>query len=336
MTGDVRKDEYFVGRAEELRELVRNLERGRHTLLLGPKGVGKTRLMQQAIRVMGGSAGQTELFPGTVGGLGEEFSSLVAGRKFRMLYVMHTSPLGDCMKEMSEGLHSQGLLRLGGSAPTQGDWGVVRKSLTGLGSIRLQESIVESIRLAPGPFIVFFDSLDRIAPTQGMFLEAILSNAVVCAAVVQVKDGFVFKKIWSSFVRIKVEPFNERASMELVDHLLDTYGINVSDRRLYRSEICKSANGNPFHIKNLIWQGSRESRLDTEAIRKLRRTEEGEFFNMGPIFIFMASVLTLFKIFSIGTDNREFYIYFSALGFIVYIAFRVFRTFFLFRPQRNK
>jgi hypothetical protein len=34
-------------------------------------------------------------------------------------------------------------------------------------------------------------------------------------------------------------------------------------------------------------------------------------------------------------DNSEFYVYFSALGFLVYLTFRVFRSFFLFRSQRQ-
>lgn len=74
----------------------------------------------------------------------------------------------------------------------------------------------------------------------------------------------------------------------------------------------------------------------TEAgMRELQQVEEGELMNMGPAYIFLASVFPLFKIFSIGTDNSEFYVYFSAMGFLVYLTFRVFRTFFLFRPQRG-
>lgn len=33
-----------------------------------------------------------------------------------------------------------------------------------------------------------------------------------------------------------------------------------------------------------------------------------------------------------GMDDSDFYIYFSALSFLVYLTFRAFRTFFLFRP----
>ena len=72
-----------------------------------------------------------------------------------------------------------------------------------------------------------------------------------------------------------------------------------------------------------------------QGIRGVRQVEEGELFNMGPVYILAAGALTLSKIFSFGTDNREFYIYFSSLGFLVYLLFRVFRTFFLFRPRRQ-
>jgi len=108
----------------------------------------------------------------------------------------------------------------------------------------------------------------------------------------------------------------------------------VIDPELYRREILKASNGNPFHIKNMLWHGSREKYIDSDEIRKLRQVDEGHYFNMGPIYIFSVAIFTLFKIFSIGMDNKEFYIYFSALGFLAYMVFRVFRSFFLFRPQK--
>jgi len=150
------------------------------------------------------------------------------------------------------------------------------------------------------------------------------------------QQTFHFRKIWSSFNQIELESLPETICSQLVYHFLENYPIRVIDGELYKREILKSANGNPFHIKNMIWHGSREKFVSTEEIRKLRQTEQGEYFNMGPIYIFLVSIFTLFKIFSLGTDNREFYIYFSALGFMAYLVFRVFRTFFLFRPQKYR
>jgi hypothetical protein len=112
--------------------------------------------------------------------------------------------------------------------------------------------------------------------------------------------------------------------------------LRTIDREIYRRGVLKAANGNPFLIKNIMWHTSRERHAGFDEIRSLSQVEEGPFFNMGPIYIFAASMFTIFKIFSLGTNNPEFYIYFSALGFLVYLTFRIFRTFFLFRHHRQK
>ncbi len=196
--------------------------------------------------------------------------------------------------------------------------------------------IIESVQGAALPYLFFLDTLDRISPSHQMLIEKLLAVSVICAAVVQEKESIHLKKVWSSFTRIDIQPLSEDASLRLIRYYLEEYHIAVSDQRLYEREILKAAAGNPFHIKNMIWHGSRERRVTQDEIRRLRRIEEGEYFNMGPVYIFAASMFTMLKIFSLGTDNREFYIYFSALGFLVYMVFRVFRAFFLFRPQRQR
>jgi hypothetical protein len=204
-----------------------------------------------------------------------------------------------------------------------------------MGVAEMQRIIVESLRARGGTSVVFLDSLDRIAVSHHPFLEQLLGSAVVCAAVAHEKESVHSKKVWASFSRIDIGPLPPADCSRLIRHYLDRYSINVIDPELYEREIIKAAAGNPFHIKNMVWHGSRERRVTNEEVRRLRRTEEGEYFNMGPVYIFCASMFTMMKIFSLGTDNREFYIYFSALGFLVYLIFRIFRAFFLFRPQRS-
>jgi hypothetical protein len=111
----------------------------------------------------------------------------------------------------------------------------------------------------------------------------------------------------------------------------------MADSASYQRQVLKSAGGNPHLIRTMLIQGVKDgAAIGGEELGRLRRFEEGEYFNMGPVYIFGAGVFTLLKIFSIGMDNREFYIHFSALGFLMYLTFRVFRNFFLFRPQRNR
>ena len=211
---------------------------------------------------------------------------------------------------------------------------MAKKRLSGLGSVKVQSLVIEAISRAARPYIVLMESLDRISPGHQKFLEGLLDVAVVCAAVARIKEDPAFKRIWASFARIELGPLPGHVAGQLVDALVERYRVRVADPALYRREILKASNGNPFHIKNMLWHGTREKFLGSAEIRKLRQIDEGHYFNMGPIYIFVVAVFTLFKIFSIGTDNREFYIYFSALGFVAFLLFRVFRTFFLFRPQK--
>ncbi len=89
------------------------------------------------------------------------------------------------------------------------------------------------------------------------------------------------KRIWASFVKIDLEPLPDAVCMEMINYFLDNYNLRIIDRELYRREILKSSNGNPFHIKNMLWHGSREKYIDTEEIRKLRQVDEGHYFQHG-------------------------------------------------------
>jgi hypothetical protein len=333
---DLRTDPTFFGRTDELFQLVRNLQRGRHTLVLGPKGIGKTRLMTEAKTILEGKTRRIDFSANVMAQVSGHLGVRIRPGQYKIMYVEHSAPLGDCLNEICENLHRNRDLRTNIDPDEKADWPTVKKRLRGLGSVKLQDLIIDSLSTSSGQYLVFFDSLDRISPTHQQFVERMLAISLVCAAVVQMKEAFHFRKIWSSFSQIELGPLDETVCSQLIYHFIDNYPIHVIEAELYKREILKSANGNPFHIKNLIWHGSREKYISTDEIRKLRQVEHGDYFNMGPIYIFGVSIFTLFKIFSLGTDNREFYIYFSALGFLAYLVFRVFRTFFLFRPQKYR
>ena len=326
----------FLGREEELRQVVENLRLGRHTLLIGAKGIGKTALMQQALAILEGRVRPLEL--------SARIARLRTGRLVknssansdRLLFVTHVSPLGDCLRELMEHLWRKGDLQLPDELSGVSEWDKIKKYFTSRGRVGQEELITKSLAASHSRYTIFLDSLDRVSPAHQGFLEKLFEVAVLCAAVVITKEAYHFKKVWASFSHVELGPLPQEVCRDLVQRLIRTQNLHVADHEMYEREILKSANGNPFHIRNLIWINSRQRHLSCSDIRSLRRVEEGEYFNMGPIYIFGASAFTLFKIFSLGMDNREFYIYFSALGFLVYLTFRVFRSFFLFRPQKYR
>ena len=333
--GNARGDSIFVGRDEELRQIVANIRSGTHTLVVGDKGIGKSALVGQAIKAIAGELPKIDLSQRVGDRIAGRLPGIRTPRPY-LIFIANCSPLGDCLREIAKHLWSDRLLSLPERLRSEKDWDRIRKWFGGLGRVSQQELIRESLESAPKPLLLVFDSLDRISPAHQQFLEGLFAIATVVAAAARLNDAFHYKKIWSSFSRIELGALPRAAAEQLVERLIAEYGLRPSDRRLFTSEILKSSAFNPFHIRINVWRSSRRSGLDRTEIRSLRRTEEGEYFNMGPIYIFGASIFTMYKILSIGMDNREFYIYFSSLGFFVYLTFRVFRNFFLFRPQKKR
>ena len=329
-------DRTLLGRGEELTRLLRDLQLGRHTLLVGAKGVGKSRLMEEAEGILNGRVRRIDLAPSVLMRRWRGIRPLGGAHSQRILFIRRIAPLGDMLKEMAQVLHERGNLHLVGAANPGAPWQDVKRQFVALGSVGQQDAITTSISMAGGPWHVFLDSLDRISPSHLPFLERLSECATLCAATVQMKDGLLFRKLWSLFVRLDIEPLPESVARQLVEYICDKYRIRMTDPAAYQRQILKSSGGNPHLIRTMLIQGVKERGIGGEELGRLRRYEEGEYFNMGPVYIFGAGVFTLLKIFSIGMDNREFYIYFSALGFLMYLTFRVFRNFFLFRPQRYR
>ncbi len=331
--GDLRQDLAFFGRSEELYELVKHLRLGRHSLVTGDKGVGKSRLLLEARWVLSGRSKRIDFSPRFIPKVYGNLPLKLKPGEFKIMTIERCHPLGDFLREVCQKLFLNGDLPVESDEERQ-DWATMRKRLRSFPSAKVQATVFEALARSDRPYLVFLDTLDHISPSHQTFIETLLNIAVVASATVRIKENSCFTRIWASFVKIELGPLPRDEASGLINYFFQKYPIRVIDPELYASEILKSSAGNPFHMKNMLWHGSRQKFVDGREIRKLRQMDEGAYFNMGPIYIFGVALFTMLKIFSIGSSNRELYIYFSALGFIAYLVFRVFRTFFLFRPQK--
>lgn len=323
-TGDIRRDKAFFGREDEVRRVLKNLNEGRHTLLLGRFGIGKSSLMNEVRLLMTGAKNRVE-FP--AGG------SLI--RRDCVLTLSSPMPLGDCLREMAGGLYRNKDLKIE-SAVERDDWGGVKQRFSRLGVQGMQSEILKNIVRSRKRYIVFVTNLDRISTSGLPFFQSLLQITVMCGAATATKDAEAFRCFWASFERIPLERLPDPVAFQLISHLMEHHPVNVVDPEMCRKEILSSADGNPFHIKNLLYRAVTQKTLGRREIRDFRAVEEGTFFNMGPLYMIAAGILTAVKFFSVGAEKREHYIYYSAIGFILFLTFRVFRSFFVFRPQRRK
>jgi hypothetical protein len=184
----------------------------------------------------------------------------------------------------------------------------------------------------------FIDNLDSITPGLIDFLTELLKATTVIATATQLRNEQKLKPLYASFDKIELEELDKNISRDMITHLVDEYVKHSpdSEREFLINEVARSSKGNPNLIKSMITQVHAEKFVTDNDIKDLRKHEDFEFINLGPVFAFFLGLITVIKILQIGLQNREAYILLSIFSFLAYLTIRVFRYFFFFRPQRKK
>lgn len=309
LTRDLHQGSHFVARSSELHQIITNLLQNRHTLITGDRGIGKTRLMQEVISLLTGSAHR----------IGIPDTQLPAD-KYVTIFIESPAPLSKFMKRLSSELMRLDQL----------------KAVNTMKENELAEAIVRAISESSRKHIIFIDDLETITPTHRSFLETLLNVAVVCGASQAVKQQPILKKIFDSFTVVPVPALSNEESAELIDYFVEQYKIRAFDKSLFRNQIIKASQGNPFQMKTFLYTAATKGFLGSPEIRQLVYSANNrDYFNLGPLYALGLAIFSLSKILSIGASNKEFYILMSSLGFLAYLVFRIFRSFFTLKPRKN-
>ena len=306
---DLRQDTFFVGRSQELNTIITNLLQNRHTLITGDRGIGKTRLMQEAIAFFNGTAHRIYL------------AHLPRSSKCGIyLYIDAPSPLSKFIKHLSSEL-----IRLGHL-----------KEVNTIKEVELADSVVNALSASGKRPILFLDNLDTVTPSHCVFLEKLLAVSIVCGASQSIKQQPILKKIFDSFSQVPVYPLPADDAARLIDYFVAHYKVRVLDQSLLRNQIIKASQGNPFQMKTFLHTAATRQFLNSAEIREIvYSANDRDYFNMGPLYALGLAIFSLSKILSIGASNKEFYILMSSLGFLAYLVFRIFRSFFTLKPRKN-
>jgi hypothetical protein len=332
--GDLLGDSLMLGRDAELARLVGVLRAGRNAVVVGERGVGKSRLLREAFEVLSGSRRRLDPGSGRVleGGSGGAV----------VFWVWQTAPLGEMLDEMLTHLWSRGLLRF----PTLSDAAHAEMlQAAEAGEIELRklvrahapnsrakrDAVLASLR--PVRATLFLDQLERISPTAVAFLQALSEVATVATATPQIERKENLKRFWTGFVRVDLAPLAPATMARLLDHFLGTYPIYPTDRKLFRRQALAFSGGNPAHLKSVLSDAQRQKLIGVEENRGIGGRAESNYLNLGPLYVFGLLVFSLARIVTGGTAPQELYIILSVCSLVVLLVMRVFRVFFVFRPR---
>jgi hypothetical protein len=265
------------------------------------------------------------------------------GEAYTLVYVAEAGPNGRLVDALAKAFHELGILALPGiptemraGACDEYAWSEVKKLLRTVDE--RQQAVVESLHdLAGGGraprLLVVLDALDRASPSQGLFLREIQQRATVIGAIRSLPQSRSLRTFIATFGQIHVEPLGDAHTAALFEYFVSRYAVACADRRHYRREVLRRAEGNPAILRAMMHDGA-QSRLVTEQdVRDLQSRDDAPFFNLGLVYVFFLIGLGALRVLMIGVRNTDLYIVLTLVTVLGYLVFRVFRVLFMFTPR---
>jgi energy-coupling factor transporter ATP-binding protein EcfA2 len=329
-------DNAFFGRETELKKIIFNALVGKNTLIIGKKGIGKTSLLEQAINIITGTTHKIEFSP-TV--LEKHFNDVRISQRLRQAWERKIKTLKIDLTKTKSTLFTEIIQTLYSNRDLEDPENAVEITPDGSISIKTktaQSVIIKSIKSKD--YILFIDDLDLASAQLAEFILDLAQASTIIATTSELKNDKRLKHIYAMFEKINLEELPKETSIKLINYLIDKHlsHLKGDKREFLKNEVLHISKGNPNLIKATLSQAIAKKHIQDDDIRELRKQEELEYINLGPFFAFLIGSITIVKILQIGLENRETYILLSIFSFLAYLTIRIFRYFFLFRPQRKK
>jgi AAA ATPase domain len=274
-----------IGRQTERARLLANVARGRHTLLVGPIGAGKTHLLRA-----------------------------VAAEVPEAVYVPHVQPLRLCLLGLAERLHARGQLVLATGDAAPETWPECARLLNRVTVRELTAVVVASLRARPT--VLILDSLEAATPTMAPVLEACLEAAVVLGATRDCRPGL--QKLWWAFERLDLPPLARDDAKALLWSVVDR--ARLPDAALFEATVLEQAAGNPHAIVEMARQVPADGPVDIQTIRALQHGAGLRFLDLTPALLLVAAGLVAARFVALGLDNRDLYILAGTLGALFFVV----------------
>ena len=275
----------LIGRVDERARLLANVARGRHTLLVGPIGAGKTHLLRHVAQALP-----------------------------KAIYLPHVQPIRLSLLAMCESLHARGHLVLPDSASGPEAWPDCARLL---GRLTVRElTRVAAAGLRAHETVLVLDQLEAATPAMAPVIEACLDAAVVLGATRDCRPGL--QKLWWAFERLDVPPLGRDEAKTLLWTLVDRD--RIPDAPLFEATVLEQAAGNPHAIVDMARQVAGEGPVALEAIRALQHGAGLRYLDLTPVLLLIAAGLVAARFVALGLDDRDLYILAGSLGAFFFVV----------------
>jgi hypothetical protein len=284
-----------VGRREELAQLWELALKGRHVVVSGEPGIGKSVL------------------------LGMLRDGLRAQGDVHVFRVADSRQFKNALVELAEQFHAGGIYRhpgLSDSVLRSLPWEKLASKVRSLTVKTLAESLVTS--LAGQHAILIWDQFEKATPTEISWFHQFLSAATVIVGTTDRANPKLKVILDRMPSRVEVKELSEGESLELVDRCFEIAPFAVSDVNWYKKEILRKTRGNPRAIKDLLADHALEKYVDHQMIRAMASDQGAKYFAISWLVLIGALLFSIHRYVGRGLGDRDAYII-GAVGMVVFI-----------------
>lgn len=295
----------LIGRDELIEQVAREARKGRHLLLTGRPGIGKSAVLEAVL------------------------DRLIVRRDLIVLHLTEYQAKGQFL-EIARGLLESGLLKpsaleldvgLDALDPAAIEWAKIKRSVNRLSIRDLTAAIVPAIHAHRGRVLIAVDDLTAVTPTLVAFWLAILDAAQLLACASEKRHNVA--RLWWKLAEIEVPPLAVQSAREIAQAYLTQTGTLVESPALFVAHVVQQANGNPQALADLLADSAKERVVDKQRIREMKHAAGVRYLDFTPVMIVALASVIGARYLAIGTGDTELYVFAGMLAAVV-ISIRVF------------
>ena len=295
----------LIGRDELVEQIAREARKGRHLILTGPVGIGKSAVLEAVI-------------------------DRLLRRQNRIVIQVGEHQAKGQFLELARGLLESGLLkpsaleldeRLDALDPAALEWVKIKRQVNRLSIRDLCAVIVPALHEQRSQVLIAVDDLTGVTPTLVAFWLAVCDAAQIIACASARKPNVA--KLWWKLVEMEVPPLAPVSARTIAQTYLQQTGALVESPALFIAHLVQQANGNPQALADLLADAGKERRVDKRKIREMRHAAGVKYLDFTPVMIVALASIVGARYLAMGTGDTELYIFAGMLAAVV-ISVRVF------------
>ena len=292
----------LIGRDEQVADLVAEIRKGKHVILTGPVGIGKSAVLREALK-----RAPIDLLI-KLDDYQAKGQFIEIARQMLVLGLVSAMELGLPVK-----FHNLPVADI--------DWKEVKNQINRMSMRDLTHAIIPALARADTKPIIAVDDLTSLTPTQMAFWLAIFDHAQVIGCASEKKPRV--KKLWWKMKEIVVKPLPHDVIRQVVKKYIETKGVLIESPDLYISHVVKQSGGIPQAIYDMLDESGKERIIDKRKVREMRHEAGVSYLDFTPMVMILGAVIVSMRYIGMGTGDKTLYIM-GGMGAALFLTFRFF------------